>query len=236
VGATGASGRMSGEHQAEEILLESNENLVREPSEESFARVTAQLVQIQKWKRQSVGTQILDNKYLFVKKYRRGRSTSYWVNLLFANPVPQRIQRIDWRWGLAALILFANSAGLIAVEHYWRLSAKFIYFNSITIIMATLALISFLAMIYTSKNVLLFTTLNGHMPILSLAINNPSKTAFRSYVKTLSQSIERIQQQNAHRMKNQLANELAEHRRLKDNNVVSQQEYEQAKNRILSQH
>ena len=183
-----------------------------------------------------MGTQILDNKFLFVKRFQHGRSTSYWVNLLFANPVPQRIRHIDWRWGLAALIFLANSVGLIAAEHYFQLSEKFIYSISITIIMATLVLISFLIMIYKSKNVLVFHTLNGHMPILSLAINNPSKQAYKSYAKTLRQCIERIQQQNAHRMKNMLANELAEHRRLKDNKVVSEQEYEQAKNRILSQH
>ncbi|MGD8940641.1 MAG: hypothetical protein PVJ72_14740 [Gammaproteobacteria bacterium] len=227
---------MSLDQQAEEILLESNEDLVSEPSEETFNKVTAQLVQIQKWKRQSVGTQILDNKFLFVKRYQHGRSTSYWVNLLFANPVPQRVKRIDWRWGIAALILLANSAGFIAAEHYWNLSEKFIFFNSITVIFATLALISFLTMIYKSKNALVFHTLHGHLPILSLAINNPSKQAFQSYAKTLRQCIEAIQQKNAHKTKNQLANELAEHRRLKDSNVISQQEYEQAKNRILSQH
>jgi hypothetical protein len=110
------------------------------------------------------------------------------------------------------------------------------FFNSITIVFATLALLSFLIMIYKSQNALVFHTLNGHLPILSLAINNPSKQAFRSYAKTLRQCIERIQQQNAHKIKNRLASELAEHRRLKDTNVISQQEYEQAKNRILSQH
>ncbi|WP_455209698.1 hypothetical protein [Kaarinaea lacus] len=227
---------MSVEQQAEEILLESNEDWGSEPSEDTYKKVTAQLVQIQKWKRQSVGTQILDNKFLFVKKFQRGRSTSYWVNLLFANPVPQRIKRLDWRWGLASLILTANCAGLIAAEHYLHVSTKFIYFNSITIITATLALMSLLTMIYKSKNVLVFKTLNGDMPILSLAMNNPSKEAFQTYARTLRRCIEQIQQQNAHRMTNQLANELAEHRRLKDNNIISQQEYEQAKNRILSQH
>jgi len=221
---------------AEEILLESNEDWLSEPSEETYNKVTAHLVQIQKWKRQSVGTQILDNRFLFVKKYQNGRNISYWVNLLLTNPVPQRVRQINWRWGLAALVLMANSAGLIAAEYYLDISGKFLYFNSIIVIMATLALISLLTMVYKSKNVLAFNTLHGNLPILSLAINNPSKEAFQSYVKTLRHTIELLQQQNAHRMKNQLANELAEHRRLKDQNVISEREYEKAKNRILSQH
>jgi hypothetical protein len=227
---------MSLEQHAEEILLESNEDLVSEPTEDTFDRVTAHLVQVQKWKRHNLGTQILDNKFLFVKQYLNGRIHQYWANLLFANPVPEREHYIDWRWGVAALVLFVNAAGLFVADSHFQLAGKFVYFNSITILLATLALISVLIMIYKSRNRLVFKTLNGHVPILSLAVNNPSKEAFHAYVKTLSQCIERIQQQNAQRMNNQLANELAEHRRLNEQNVISQREYENAKNRILSRH
>lgn len=226
---------MTLEQQAEEILLESDETLATKPSEDTFNKVSAQLVQIQKWKRCSLGAQILDDKFLFVKSYQRGRSAKYWYNLMFADPVPKRHQSIDWRWGLASLVFFLNAAGLLAIEHYYQLSARFVYFNSITVVLVTLGLIGFLMMIYKAKNALVFHTLHGQMPILSLAVNNPSKEEYQSFAKSLRQCIEQLQQR-AHKVNNQLAKELGEHRRLKDENVVSEQEYEKAKNRILSQH
>jgi hypothetical protein len=227
---------MSLDQHAEQILLESNEDLISEPSEDTFNQVTAQLVQVHKWKRHNLGTQILDNKFLFVKQYQNGRSKQYWANLLFANPVPQHERHVDWRWGIAALILLVNAAGLFAADYYFHLSAKLVYFSSIAVVAATLGLISFLMLVYKYRNTLNFNTLNGGAPILSLSVNNPSKPAFQAYVNTLSQCIERIQKQYAGRMKNQLANELAEHRRLKDHKVITDRQYDEAKNRILSQH
>jgi hypothetical protein len=227
---------MSLDQHAEEILLESNDELISEPSEETLKQITAHLVQIQKWKRHNLGTQILDKRFLFVKQYVNGRITEYWVNLLFADPVPKREFYTDWRWGIAALILLLNSAGLFVVDKVFHLSSKFSYLNSITILLATLALISLITMIYKSRNTLVFRTLNGRVPILSLTFNYPSKQEFSTYAKILRQCIERVQAHNAHRMNDLLANELAQHRHLKEHKVISAQEYETAKNRILSQH
>lgn len=224
---------MNVDQPTEEILLESNEDSITEPAEEDFTTVNAQLVQAQKWKRRGLGTQILNNKFLFVNRYQQGRKTQYWVNLRFINPVPQRELYIDWRWGIGALILLAIASGLLAAEYYFQLPTGFFYINSITVLLITLALISLLIMIYRFKNTLTFNTLNGNAAILSLSVNNPSKQAFQSYVATLSQCIERVQKQQG---RNLLASELAEHRRLKDSKAISEQDYENAKNRILSRH
>lgn len=221
---------------AEEILLESNDEFVSEPSEETLNQVTAHLVQLQKSKHHNLGTQILDTRFLFVKQYVKGRIIEYYVNLLFADPKPQRELYIDWRWGIAALTLLVTSIGLFTADKYLRLSSKFAYLNSITIAMTALALISLFTMIYKSRNTLIFNTLHGRVPILSLTYNYPSKNEFRAYVKILRQCTERAQRHNAHRMSDLLANELAQHRQLKERNLISAREYEKAKNRILSRH
>lgn len=226
---------MSIEQHAEEILLESEEVPTDKPNEESFSKVTAQLIQIQKWKRRGVATQILENKFLFAKTFRNRSSKTYWINLLFVDPAPKRDKHLDWRWGIGALIFLANAAAFITVEHYFHVSAKFIYFHSFTALAATLTLLCILMMVYTAKNTLLFTTLNGHIPILHLEYNKPSKDQFQNYVNALSQCIEQAQQ-HSRRKNNGLADELAEHRRLKEEKAISEQDYEQAKNNILSRH
>ena len=227
---------MSIEQPTEEILLESEDDVSLGPSEESFARVTAQLLQVQKWKRVGLGTRILDNRFLFVKQYHNRKTATYWVDLLFMDPQPQRDRFVDWRWGLWALGLLALAGGLLALEYYFQLSAKFGYFNSIAVLLATLAVLCVLSMIYTSRNAVLFHTHHGRVPILALAYNNPSKEAFQTYIETLKLCIEQVQAQHAHKSANRLASELAEHRRLKDEKAISESAYEAAKNRILSQH
>lgn len=219
---------------AEQISLESDYDEIRQPSAETFEKVTHQLIQVQKWRRISIAAQILDNKFLFVQQYRNNRKVKYWVNLLFVNPVPRREKHIDSRWGLAALIMALICAALVAVEKYFHLSAKFLYFPSIIILFGTLALISTLTLIYRYRDSLSYVTLGGDLTVLPLIYNNPSTTEFKSFAKALSGCAKQLQDRT--RLKNQLASELAEHRRLKDSNVISEKEYEKAKNKILSQH
>lgn len=219
---------------AEQISLESDYDEIRKPSEETFEKVTHQIIQVQKWKRVSVAAQILDNKFLFVQKYSNNRKVKYWVNLLFINPIPVRKKNIDLRWGLSALIMACICAALVTAEKYFQISDKFIYFPSIIILFGTLALISTLVLVYRYQDTLSYVTLGGNLTVLPLLYNNPSKAEFKSFAKVLSGRTKQLQDRT--RLKNRLANELAEHRRLKDSGVISEKQYEKAKNKILSQH
>ena len=99
-----------------------------------------------------------------------------------------------------------------------------------------MAVLSILAVIYTAKNNIVMNTLNGGIPIASFIYNSPNREQFKSYIKTLRACIESVQEQNSHKTTDRLANELAEHRRLKSGMIITDKDYEQAKNRILSQH
>jgi len=219
---------------AETILLESSEELASEPSEESFSKVTAQLLQVQKWKHFGLASRILENRFLFVKKHQNGKTQTYWVNLLFVNPQPKRERKINGLWGLSTLLFSALTAGLVFAERHYHISTKFVYFNSVTFVLAILAALSFAAIIYTAKNNVLFTTLNGRAPVVAFVNNNPSRQEFKTYIKNLKLCIEKIQAKNAHKANDWLANELGETRRLKDEKVISDKDYERAKRRILS--
>lgn len=220
----------------EQILLESDDDWIAEPTEETYSKVSASLGQIQKWKRYGVGTQILDNKFLFVKKFHKHRSAQYWVNLMFVDPRPRRKLMVNWRMGFGSLALSAIAAGLFAAEQHFHVSAHFTYFNFVAISLGILGLAGFINAMYQTRHPLVFVTCTGRVPVVELVMNMPSKEAFKSYVTGLSRCIERVQQHYASRLKNQFAGELAEHRRLKDNKAISDQDYETAKNRIMSRY
>lgn len=227
---------MTSIQQAEAVLLESGDVSIDEPSQDTFNKVTAELVQVQKWKHSGLRTQILDGKFLRVRKFQYGREIEYWINLLFLQPVSRRQICIDWRWGAATWWLSGVAAGLYTLEHYLHLSSKVSYFESAIIALVTLAVLSLLMTVYKSSFAQVFQTASGHVPILSMAINKPSKGEFRTYVRSLSDCIADVQRQYEQGTKNLLANELAEHRRLKDVKVISQHQYDAAKKQILSRH
>ena len=221
---------------AEEIQLTSGDLSDDEPTPDIFNKVTAQLVQIQRWKSSGIRAQLLDNKFLYVRRHRNGREIKYWINLLFANPVSKREIHLGWRWGMVALSSSAMAAVLHMAENRFPSIAELNYLDSVIIGLGTLAAVGFLMMIYRSSFALVFRTLNGHVPILSLSLYQPSRKEYRSFVKAVSDCITRIQQKYVQGKDTQLANELAEHRRLKDAKAVSAREYEAAKRRILSRH
>jgi len=221
---------------AEKIQLTSGELSDDEPAPDVFDKVTAQLVQVQRWKGSAIRAQLLDNKFLYVRKHRNGREIKYWFNLLFANPVSKREFRLGWRWGVVALSLSAIAAILHMAENRFPSISKLNYLDSVIIGLGTLAAVGFLMMVYRSSFALVFRTLNGHVPVLSLTLNQPSRGEYRSFAKAVSDCITQIQRKYAQGKDTQLANELAEHRRLVDAKVVSTREYEAAKRRILSRH
>ena len=221
---------------AEEIQLTSGDLSDGDPAPDVFDKITAELVQIQRWKSSGIRAQLLDNKFLYVRQHRNGREIKYWINLLFANPVSKREIHLGWRWGVVAISLSAIAAVLHMAENRFPSISELSYLDSVIIGLGTLAVVGLLMMVYRSSFALVFRTLNGHVPILSLALNQPSRREYRSFVKAVSGCITRIQQKYAQGKDTQLANELAEHRRLKDAKAVSAQEYEAAKRRILSRH
>lgn len=227
---------MSIQQHAEEILLESDFEPAPEPTEEDFSKVSAHLVQVQKWKHFSQGSRILDNRFLFVKKFQSQKTSAYWVNLLFVDPQPQRERRINWRWGLAALIFLALTVSLWVVESSFHISEKLSYINSAIVILGTMVMMCILAIIYTAKNNVMFITRTGRVPVASFLYNNPSKGIFREYIKSIKMCTEAVHAKHANKSTYSLANELAEHRRLKDEKIITDRDYEQAKNRILSRH
>ena len=86
---------------AEEIQLTSGDLSDGDPAPDVFDKITAELVQIQRWKSSGIRAQLLDNKFLYVRQHRNGREIKYWINLLFANPVSKR--EIHWDGGGGSL-------------------------------------------------------------------------------------------------------------------------------------
>lgn len=227
---------MSNEQAAEEITLYATDHTPDTPDVQSAEKITLQLQQINKWKQQSLNAQLLDDKFLVINKFQRGRPMRFWVNILFLNPKPQRNHNINWRWGVASIIFLLLNALIITAENAFTISNSYPYFLSSTVLLSTGFVVCLLMVVHKMKNVVEFSTLMGGISIVELNYNRPNKSEFKIFIQLLIQRIQAAQNDSYYDKSSHLAAELGEHRRLQDEKIIGKQTYEQAKNNILSQH
>jgi hypothetical protein len=224
------------QQQAEQITLSSSEAVQGQPTEASFQNVTLQLAQINKWKRQGLSAQVLEDKFVFIKKYHNGKTKQYWLNLLFLNPQPEFKRIIDWRWGIASFLMILVAVLIITADNAFDLSRVFSYVVSAVILLLTGASITLLVMLQRMRNSVTFSTVNGCVPVIELTNNKPSKAAFETFISAFCQRIGQTKKSNTFNHNSLLAAEMAEHRRLHEEGVLEETHYQKAKRRLLAQH
>jgi hypothetical protein len=222
---------------SEDILLHASGTFpdeAQEPTEESFKKVTQEISQTQKWRHRSLAAQILEDRFISVKQFRNRKRKDYWLNLFYINPQPKKTIDIAWKWGIAGLVFPGIAYALYSMGDLIPLSR--VYLISGMVASVTLAIVSVLIMIQRSEIKLTYETNKGGAPVLGLAYNNPTKKEFREFVKKLNHSIQQLQSQDHRDQADLLAAEMHEHRRLKEANILTEETYEIAKNKILAQH
>jgi hypothetical protein len=228
---------MQNEPSAEQITLYTADDVAQtEPTEESFQRVTLQLQQIQRWKRQSLTVQVLEDRYACVQQYRNGKFEKYWLHLLFLNANPVREWVVDWRWGIAALICALLAALIHFADKIFHFGAAFPYTLSAIVLLATATLLLTLTMLYRMKHALRITTLYGRAPVIEFTANKPSKAEFEAFLQSFCQRIQASQSKSYFDKSSHLAAELGEHRRLYEKGLIEETVYKRAKKNILASH
>ena len=97
------------------------------------------------------------------------------------------------------------------------------------------AFISLGLLFYRFSDCIVFCSQHGRWPLLTLLNHNPTPEQLQHFVDGLS---DRIRQARVHWPDRQqlLSAELREHRRLKDEGILSAEKYDAVKRRILSKH
>lgn len=202
----------------------------------SLNAVTDELLQTIGWKEQQKLLRIFDNKFLNVNEKNSGKTTSFNIKLtlLDAKPVHKRI--INIRYLVISAILFAAAW---VVYYFTRLQLSPFsnpYFYGLTAIMTALGAISFVYMVKQSRHVIIFLSRHGRIPVVELFFRNPDKSTFNVFLNRLIHCSNTLKESNYYTDSQTLAAELSEHRRLKNEGIISNEDYEQAKRRIFSSH
>lgn len=160
----------------------------------------------------------------------------YDVDLRFVNPRPVRIREISWTWLIVTVGLVALACGTIAVQ--WRLTPEPWLQTGILAALATLlvsTLTGFLCVRRTTES-LEFRSLHGDATLLSVTGGIGSAREGKRFFVALMKDINTAKAARPQEKPQFLRDEMREHHRLRELGVLTEEEYERSKARILAQH
>ena len=179
---------------------------------------------------------ILEDHYVAVRAVRPdAQARKYEFDLRFANPKPVRVRSISWFW-----LLLAASMALLAAGGVWatwadagRWSSPIFLSALVTLLAAGGALLMFLRRTVESLE---FVSMHGGVTLVSVVGGIGSARAGKRFFIDLIKSINAAKAARPQERQQLLRDEMREHHRLRELGVLTDQQYEQSKARILASH
>lgn len=177
--------------------------------------------------------EIYNNKFIKVTSRNIISNSSYHLNLSMLAPWPIRHRKFSWQWLLAVLYFSIATVAYTAYILYFQESGKLERLLPFVVIFLLLSLAAFLMFLYQSPNVIEFKSRYGNCGVLSLLYNNPNKKEFKAFIdeiKLRSLSASQVVTIDKSQM---LDIEMDELRRLRNEGIITQDHYAEAKSRII---
>jgi hypothetical protein len=219
----------------EHILLESDERDV--PQLRSARKIHARLQVRSRLRRRAIELALIDYYYLSVRIRRPGRPVAQYVlDLRFADPKLRLSRRVAWRWMTATVVLATLAVGVAS----WIRASSMPWWQhdwlSVLGILSGLAVGAALVAMYRTTKTLAVFSVNGQVKLLELTGGVGSFQAIRRFTRALSAHVKIATAARRRTRGEHLRDEMREHLRLREAGVLSEQEYETSKRRILARH
>ncbi len=220
----------------EHIHIEAEPGTVAAPTPHRRRKVRASYALKSKLRGCETEVAILEDHFVTVRTVRPdAEPCKYEFDLRFANPKPVRVRSISWFW----LILAAGMA-LLAAGGLWatwsdagRWSSPIFLSALVTLLAASGAMTMFLR---RTIEALEFVSMHGGATLVSVVGGIGSARAGKRFFIELIRSIIAARAARPQERAQLLRDEMREHHRLRELGVLSEQQYEQSKARILASH
>lgn len=180
--------------------------------------------------------EIYNDKFIKIKIHDLFGEKNYHINLSMLEPWPIHHRHIAWRWLIAFLYFSLTTAVFFTYQYRHPDIAASASLLPFIIIFFLLTLVSLLFLLYQSPNVTEFRSRYGGCPLIGLMQNKPDKDSFEKFSKEIKARVLAASQNVTFDKKQMLSFELKELRRLKENKILSERDYMQAKNRVMKMH
>lgn len=177
--------------------------------------------------------EIYNDKFIKVTTNNIISKRSYHLNLSMLAPWPVRHRNISWQWLLAVLYFSLTTLAFTSYIFYFQETSKLERLLPFVVIFLLLSLATFLMFLYQSPNVIEFKSRYGNCVVLSLLYNNPTKKEFKNFVEEIKLRSMSASQVVKLDKKQMLEIEMNELRRLRNEEIITQHHYADAKARII---
>jgi hypothetical protein len=179
---------------------------------------------------------ILEGWYLGVRCVRPDQAPcKYQFDLRFANPKPVRVRRISWTWLIVAIGLAALGGGALMRA----LSTDAPALSTVLLGGAAATGLSFGAMFLFMRRTtesLEFLSMHGGATLVGVIGGIGSARAGKKFFVELIKAINAAKLARPQPKPQLLRDEMREHHRLRELGVLTEQQYQQSKARILAEH
>lgn len=195
--------------------------------------INSSLFQESKARGEKRGFEIYNNKFIKVTTSNIMHNNSYHLNLSMLAPWPVRHRNISWQWLSAVLYFSLTTLAYTAYLFYFQESGKLERLLPFIVIFLLLSLAAFLMFLYQSPNVIEFKSRYGNCVVLSLLYKNPNKKQFKAFIDEIK--LRSLSASQAIKIdKSQMLNiEMNELKRLRNEGIITQHHYADAKERII---
>ena len=218
----------------EHIVLESDERNV--PALRTARKVHSRLRVQSGVRRRASELALIDYCYLSVRTWRsRSPDAQYVLDLRFVDPALRLSRHVAWRFLAASAVL-----AVLAVALAWRISASSTPWRHEWLLplggLFGLAVCAALVGLYRTTKTLVLFSVSGRARLLEVTGGVGSFRAMRRFSRTLAAHVRIASARRRRSRAEHLRDEMREHLRLKEAGVLSEQQYEISKARILARH
>ncbi len=196
-----------------------------------------ELFQTSHLRMQSAHYTIFDGRFLSVHQKRPlKKAKRYWLDLGFLDPTPHLLSIIDWRslyiaGGLAVATLF-----MVALSAFASIPWHAQPWLPVTVALGCATLTALGLFFLRSRHLVRFHSVSGDAIFLEMSNNAPTRTEFSTFLRTLIQHIQAAHRHDPRKPYQRLGAELVEHRRLLEKEILNQDAYDFAREKILRKH
>ncbi len=196
-----------------------------------------ELFQVSHQQLQSAHYTVFEDRFLSVHQKKPWKKAKrYWIDLGFLDPTPHLLSIIDWRslyiaGGLALATLF-----MVALSGFASIPWHAQPWLPVTIALGCATLLALCVFMLRSRHLVRFHSVSGDVVFLEMVNNSPARGEFTTFLRTLIQHIQAAHKHDPRKPYQKLGAELVEHRRLLEKEVLTQDDYDFAREKILRKH
>ena len=221
----------------DQITLSSSEPPVVNPHRKNLNQVTTEFLQESKFNGIKCLFRVYDKRIVKIKEKTHKGPRNYLVNLVVLDDRPSFGIGIKLKFLVWSAIMGVVCFGVLQLKNLnLELLAQYVKPYHYYVVAGLLGAASTLLFITLLRSITFewqFKSLYGRRPMVRFLMFNPGFGAVRSMLKRMSDNIQLTRSNNYMTDEQELAAELQEHRRLRDEGLLSSRDYEKAKARIM---